>query len=225
MTLDPSQRVRPAGRPLIAVAKRNARRLLATRLYPRPVSDLHPAGLYVYLDALWNRRSMQGAIVEVGCWLGGTAAMAKRLMERAGMENRYVCIDTFGGFVPEHLQHEPSGSKGTTASFASNSPDIVARLLRRWDVSGVELIPGDIAALPDAMLPEQISVALIDVDLKVPVLAALRRIHPRLAPGGIALVDDCADPDWPGAREGYREFVAEIGEAEDYRLGMGVIDR
>src|SRR5262245_6935748 len=80
-------------------AKRAARRLLATRLYPRPVSELHPAGLYAYLDALYERRELAGAVVEVGCWLGGTAALARQLMDRAGMRNRYVCVDTFGGFV------------------------------------------------------------------------------------------------------------------------------
>jgi SAM-dependent methyltransferase len=205
--------------PVLTTAKRSARRLLATKLYPRPISELHPGGLYAYLDALYQRRELEGAIVEVGCWLGGTAALAKRMMTRAGMRQPYVCIDTFGGFVPSQLAAEPAGSTGTTESFASNSIDIVARLLRHWDAGDVRLVPGDIATLPDAAIPDQIAVALIDVDLKVPVYEGLRRIVPRLVPGGIVLVDDCADPDWPGARAGYEQFAT----APEYFLGMGIV--
>jgi O-methyltransferase len=205
--------------PVLTTAKRSARRLLATKLYPRPMSELHPGGLYAYLDALYQRRELEGAIVEVGCWLGGTAALAKRMMSRAGMQQPYVCIDTFGGFVPSQLAAEPAGSTGTTESFASNSIDIVARLLRQWGAGDVRLIAGDIATLPDAAIPEQIAVALIDVDLKVPVYEGLRRIVPRLVPGGIVLVDDCADPDWPGARAGYEQFAV----TPEYFLGMGIV--
>lgn len=220
-----TDRARSMIAPLVATAKRRARKALAPKLYPTPVSELHPGGLYVYLDALWERRELDGAVVEVGCWLGGTAAMARRMMQRAEMGNRYVCIDTFGGFVPEQLEEEPEGSVGTTSSFASNSPEIVDQLLRQWGVTDVELVQGDIATVAEAKLPERIAVALIDVDLKVPVYEGLRRIYPRLVEGGIAMADDCAAPDWPGAIEGYRQFVAEEGLQEEYRLGMGIVRR
>jgi O-methyltransferase len=209
--------------PLITTAKRTARSLLATRIYPRPVSELHPGGLYAYFDALWQRRELEGTVVEVGCWLGGTAALARRMMREADMGNPYVCIDTFGGFVPSQLAAEPSGSTGTTSSFASNSPEIVGRLLRHWGAGDVTLVPGDIATLPETALPLKVAVALIDVDLKVPVYEGLRRLYPRLVEGGIALVDDCADPEWPGAREGYEQFVAEAGLESEIFLGMGVV--
>ncbi len=208
--------------PLITAAKRTARSLLATRIYPRPVSELHPGGMYAYFDALWQRRELEGTIVEVGCWLGGTAALARRMMREAGMNNPYVCIDTFGGFVPSQLEADPS-AVGNASSFASNSPEIVGRLLRHWGAGDVALVPGDIATLPDNALPPRIAVALIDVDLKVPVYEGLRRLHPRLVAGGIALVDDCADPDWPGAREGYEQYVAEAGLSSEIFLGMGVV--
>jgi O-methyltransferase len=209
--------------PLITTAKRTARRLLAPRIYPRPISELHPGGLYAFFDALYTRRELDGTIVEVGCWLGGTAALARRMMREADMRNPYVCIDTFGGFVPSQLAAEPAGSTGTTSSFASNSIDIVARLLEQWGASDIRLVPGDIAALPDADIPSAIAVALIDVDLKVPVYEGLRRLHPRLVAGGIILVDDCADPEWPGAREGYEQFCAEAAVTPEYFLGMGVV--
>ena len=141
------------------------------------------------------------------------------------MDNRYVCIDTFAGFVPEHLEHEPESSVGTTSSFASNSRELVARLLRHWGVDDVELIQGDIATVPESAIPDPISVALIDVDLKFPVYEGLRRLYPKLAVGGIVVVDDCAHPDWPGAREGYSEFVREAGLEEEFLLGMGIVRR
>src|ERR1051326_1914968 len=84
---------------LRGLTKRILRRYAPTQLYRRPVSSLRPERLYAYLDALWERRSLEGTIVEAGCYLGGTAAIAYQMLARTGFEKPYVCIDTFGGFV------------------------------------------------------------------------------------------------------------------------------
>jgi O-methyltransferase len=76
--------------------------------------------------------------------------------------------------------------------------------------------------MPDLSLPDQVAVCLLDVDLEIPVYEGLRRIVPRLAPGGVVLVDDCdEDTTWAGARAGYSRFVSDTGVTEDYFLGMG----
>ena len=47
---------------------------------------------------------------------------------------------------------------------------------------------------------------------------------PRLAPGGIVLVDDCPPShSWAGARKGYERFVTEAGLPEEYFMDMGIV--
>jgi O-methyltransferase len=208
------------------LAKRLVMRHAPTLLYRRPVSLLAPERFYAYLDALWQRRELEGAVVEVGAWLGGTATLAYRMLRNTGFAKRYVCVDTFGGFVPEQFERdlEHGTASNRNRDFAANSRETVERLLRSYGVGEIELVEGDIARIADERLPERVSVGLVDVDLEVPVYEGLRRLQPRLVAGGVLLVDDCPEGyNWPGARVGYKRFVDDRGLDEEYFMGMGLV--
>ena len=198
-------------------------------LFRRPHSVLAPEHLYAYLDALWTRRELDGAIVEVGAYLGGTAAIAYKLLANTAFRKRYLCVDTFEGFVS--AQFNPDAAAGMVEAtsrwdFSANSLATVKRLLRYWGCEEIELVQADIASLPDESLPDTICVSLLDVDLSVPTYEGLRRIVPRLANGGIVLVDDCVEHgSWAGALDGYRRFVREHDLPERYVMRMGVVER
>jgi O-methyltransferase len=206
------------------------KRALAPLLYRRPVPELPPERLYLLFDALSQTRTLPGAIVEIGCFQCGTSAWAYRMQRALGVDRRYLCVDTFGGFVDSQFSHDVT--VGTAArlrsGFRVNSAPFVRTLLDRWDVSGIELLPADIVTLPEGKLPSEIAVALLDVDLEKPTYAALEKIYPRLTAGGIILVDDCsvdaANP-FRGARVGYERFVRERGIPEHFTFGMGTITR
>jgi hypothetical protein len=207
--------------------KAAARWALSPILYRYPPFTLAPERLYVYLHYLIERRQVPGAVVEVGCNLGGTAAVAYRMLQRIGISKAYHCIDTFGGFVDE--QFAADEGLGTPRAnrhfFSGNSRALVAKILRRHGCEGVNLIQGDIVRLPDSALPEPCSVVLLDVDLTEPTAVALRRFWPRLSYGGVILVDDCGEKtDWK-ARIAYSEFCKEVGLEERYHYGMGIISR
>jgi O-methyltransferase len=206
------------------------KRALAPFLYRRPVPELPPERLYLLFDAIVQTRSLPGAIVEVGCFQCGTSAWAYRLMRALGLERPYLCVDTFGGFVESQFSHDVA--VGTAPSrrtgFRVNSAAFVRGLLERWGVNGIQLLPADIVALPEAQLPDQIAVALLDVDLETPTYAALVKIYPRLAAGGIILVDDCSDDasnPFRGARVGFERFIRERGLPGQFTFGMGTITR
>jgi O-methyltransferase len=203
-------------------------KLAPERFIPQPASGLQPERLYLYLDALWNRRELPGYALEVGCYRGGTAALASSMLRRTGFARRYRCIDTFGGFVSD--QFDADVKHGTPEAFrnffASTSLPMVRRLLDHYGCQDVELVQGDINKVPESALPEQIAVCLLDVDLEVPTHRGLERIYPRLVEGGIILVDDCPEStNWVGARVGYRNFVRAHGLDEVYQMGMGILKR
>ena len=195
-------------------------------MYRRPVSSLAPERLYAYLDALWKRRELDGAVVEIGCYLGGTAALAHEFLRNIGHAKQYVCVDTFSGFVSDQFAWDQR--TGTSAryrrEFSVNSLETVQKLLLHYGCGAIELLQADIAQLPPSDLPEAIAVCLIDVDLEVPVYAALERVLPRLVDGGTILVDDCdVGSRFGGARIGYSRFVTEQGLPEKYSLGFGEV--
>jgi O-methyltransferase len=205
------------------------RRYRPALLYPSPQSSLQPERLYAYLDALWRRRDLDGAVVEVGCWLGGTAAIADKMLRRIDAGHRYVCVDTFSGFAAPQFAHDcevhgvPAGSADM---FGGSSRTMVRRLLQHYGCPDVELVQGDICSMPEHRLPDAVAVCLLDVDLELPIYEGLRRVVPRLVPGGVVLVDDCPEETtWAGARVGYRRYVQEEGLPERYFMGFGLVER
>ena len=216
----------PLRQRIARTAKAAAKRIAPALVYPKPVSGLQPQRLYAYLDALWQRRELDGAVVEIGCWIGGTAALGFELLRRTGNEKRYVCVDTFDGFVPSQFERDiehgtPPSSRRT---FSDSSRRMVTTLLLHWGCPEIELVQADVAQLDPEALPEKISVALVDVDLDIPVYEGLARVVPRLTPGGIALVDDCPPSfSWAGARIGYERFVRERRLPEEYFMDMGIV--
>jgi SAM-dependent methyltransferase len=203
------------------------RRALARWLYRRPLSQLNPERLYLWSRALIETAEIPGAVVEIGCASGGTAAHCDRLLRNIGASKRYVAIDTFNGFVPEQFDYD--AERGTPEAvrhgFAASSHALVRQILRQLGAPDVELIRADIVTIAPEALPAPISAVLVDVDLSLPVHAALRRVWPLMAPGGIVLVDDCDLRTGFRARDGYQRFCAESGLDEEYAHGMGVLRR
>jgi hypothetical protein len=145
-----------------------------------------------------------------------------------GAERAYVCVDTFKGFVPEQFGEDEL--LGTWASHRSNfdynSRRAVERTFRHLGFD-IDVVEGDITTLADALLPEEISVCLVDLDLAKPIHESLKRIYPRMVRGGIVLVDDCARGEqsgWKGADIGYQRFLEEMNLPANYEAGFGVIE-
>lgn len=207
--------------------KRFARSALAPLIYRYPPFVLAPERLYLLLHHLIHTKDVPGSVVEVGCNLGGTTVIAKKMLDRLGIRKQYVCIDTFEGFIDEQFASDVA--LGTPAAdqemFSGNSKELVAKILRQHGCADVKLVQGDIATVPGDSLPPVCSLVLLDVDLTEPTYIALKRLWPHMAPGGIILVDDCPpDSSWK-ARQGYVRFCKEYGRQETYLYGMGIAAR
>lgn len=190
-----------------------------------PPIRIGPERLYVGAHVLMQTRSMPGDSVEVGRSPGGTARWSERMLRQAGTPRKYVAIDTFSGFVPGQFSADaaPGTPQRLRRAFDHISLPAVRRSARKPGAPDVQFVHGDIVRLPAEQLPPQIAACLIDVDLSQPVHAALEKVWPRLALGGVIVVDDCPPGDGYKARLGYQNFVAERGLAERYVPGMGIL--
>jgi len=190
-----------------------------------PAVRLSPQRHYLWAHVLMQTRHVEGAVLEVGCWVGGTAVWCDRMLRIAGVDKPYIGIDTFSGFVEEQFEADVAigTPKRLRNTFSYNSLSAVRRSAAKLGAPDVRFVQGDIVSMPQDRLPQQVSACLVDVDLSQPVYAALAKVYPLLAPGGVILVDDCPPGDDYQAREGYQRFVQEQGLSERYALGMGVV--
>jgi len=201
------------------------KKVLAPVIYRFPPFGLQPERLATYLHGLLERKALPGDVAEIGCNLGGTSAIAARMLKRVGWTNRYICYDTFGGFVAE--QFEADVARGTEKSrrdmFSANSMSLVRKILDQHGAQEVELVAGDIATVPEQRLSAAYSAVLLDIDLADPTYIALKRFWPRVVPGGVIYVDDCPEGyNWK-ARIGYEQFCRESGLTPRYEYGLGVL--
>jgi O-methyltransferase len=201
-------------------------RAAAPLVLRHPVSGLATMRLYAYLDELNRTREIEGAVVEIGTHLAGTSTLAYRFLCQIGVERQYVCIDTFSGFVGHQFEKDVEVGVPTRHRdlFAQNSLALVRRLLKLYETEEIELIEADVCTMNLDELPNQVAVALIDVDLAIPIRASLDALYPRMVSGGVMLVDDCPEAtSWVGARQEYLRWVGEHGLEPDFNFGFGRI--
>jgi len=211
--------------PVRVGAKRFAKTLLRPLLYRYPPIGLQPERLQLWLRTLIETGAVDGDVVEVGCSLGGTAAFSWRMLRNLDIAKRYLCVDTFEGFVPEQFDDDlgRGNREANRWLFADNSRALVRAILDQHGAREVGLLQGDIVTLAASQLPPRLSAALLDVDLALPIHEGLKKLYPRLAPGGVIVVDDCPEHyDWQ-ARQGYERFCEDAGIAPRYELGMGLV--
>jgi predicted O-methyltransferase YrrM len=93
--------------------------------------------------------------------------------------------------------------------FSYNSPMVWHKVVIEHNkLERVQMIVGDINRV-EFDPSEALSAALIDVDLYLPTLAAIRKIYDRLVPGGTIVVDDVMEgPLYDGAYQAFHQFVA-----------------
>ncbi len=166
---------------------------------PRYAYNLEPIQLAFLVNAISERATTGGCIVEIGVARGMTTRFLAEHLIRLGVSKEYHAIDTFSSFTKEDLAYE-IGSRGKTSSelegFSYNDFAVWQRNFKAFDFT----------AIPP------VSVALLDVDLYHPTRETLPRLYDALAPGGVILVDD-VKPGSPndGAYEAYMEFRKSHG--------------
>jgi O-methyltransferase len=173
-----------------------------------------PNQLIFLAQCLMETRSVPGCCAEIGCAYGRTTAFLRKFMDENGITKDYYALDTFSGFVTEHLDYEAehrNKDRGVDLWFVNNKKKWFDHSLEVSNVHSVKSIECDAAQFDfDRIGP--IAFALLDVDLYLPMVSILPKVYGNLSPGGMILVDDCAPhAHWDGALVAYEEFVAAQG--------------
>jgi O-methyltransferase len=171
-----------------------------------------PSQLMVLARCISETRNIPGCAVEVGCAYGATTVFLNKFMADEMIDRDYFAIDTFSGFVPEHVDYEITNrgkSDFLRNVFTVNKKSWFDQTVKLNGLDRVKSFEMDITKFDFSTIPP-IAFCLLDVDLYQPIKEVLPKLYAAMSPGGIIVIDDCqADAPWDGALQAYDEFVTE----------------
>lgn len=192
----------------------------------QPFTMTSPQRLFALLESLRYvvNAAIPGAVVECGVWRGGSMLAAALQLQRLHAQERHLYLfDTFAGMPrPTGLDVSSSGESaahilrrtrrrsGHNDAWAIASVDEVrARLLAsEYPPRQLHLIEGMVERTVPQAAPDEIAVLRLDTDWYASTLYELEHLYPRIAPGGILIIDDYGD--WLGARRAVDEYFGRL---------------
>jgi O-methyltransferase len=186
-----------------------------------PLSKQSPErlrALALALDDLKARR-IAGAVVECGAWRGATAILTRIIAP----ERPVWLYDTFDGMTApdpaidiSHLSRPAWRSyrikldRGDKWSKATRA-EVIANLEAFGIRDGVFMVEGDVCQTlidPRLPLPEPIALLRLDTDFYQSTKVELAVLYPRLAKGGVLIIDDYGH--WLGCRRAVNEYFGFV---------------
>lgn len=147
---------------------------------------------------------LEGELIELGVYKGGSAGATAWALRNAGMERTLHLCDTFEG-MPKTLEWEFHKEN----DFADTSLSAVRQRLN--DLAPgfpIEFHQGLFSETLPALTGRNFCFAHIDADLYESVKQACEFVYPRMAKGGVMLFDDYGASTCPGAKRAVDEFFA-----------------
>ena len=176
-----------------------------------------------------ERRRIPGAFAECGVWRGGSVlAMALKLLD-LGVDDRDVHLyDTFDGMTapteadtspydpPALVEWRAAAERGERPWPNLFEPtvfnlDAVRALLESsgYPPARLHFVPGRVEDTIPAHAPDQLALLRLDTDWYESTRHELEHLYPRLAPGGVLIIDDYGH--WEGCARAVDEYFAADG--------------
>lgn len=149
------------------------------------------------------------AMLEVGVWRGGTAAIMGRQLDRLGSDAPLYLADTFTGVVKAGDEDAFYRGGEHSQTSVATVEDLLHRTSAYPNVRILEgIFPDESAAgIPD---DEVVSLCHIDVDVYESARDVLEWVWPKLVPGGIVIFDDYGFHVCPGVTKLVEEHRHDV---------------
>lgn len=188
--------------------------------------------------ALWQAvhsvldNGIPGAFVECGVWKGGSAMLiALALLARGECGRELILFDTFSGMTaPGKADRDLHGRHAADLMSGDHGPEMAKLVCAAapldevraalestdYDMRLVRFVPGDVIRTAPQTQTLRIALLRLDTDFYDSTLAELTHFYPRLATGGILILDDYGH--WQGARKAVEDYFST--NDQDYRRPM-----
>jgi hypothetical protein len=177
------------------------------------------------------KAGIPGDLVECGVWRGGLALlMAETLLHFGVTDRRIILYDTFEGMSEPTKEDFQTGhalvrysnddthkrwvesQKGDSNSWCYASLEDVKSVLRqtRYPQELIQFEKGKVEDTIPTHISESIALLRLDTDWYESTLHELKHLYPRLAHGGVLLLDDYGY--WQGSRTATDSYFAQLGK-------------
>jgi hypothetical protein len=188
------------------------------------------------------RAAIPGAVVECGVWRGGSTMIAAMALAAAGDTARELWLyDTYEGMSAPtaedrdwrgisaaDLMQKGEANKETSVWCYSSLDEVRSNMVRTgYPVDRMRFVKGKVEDSIPGQAPAQIALLRLDTDFYESTYHELRHLYPRLAPGGVLIIDDYGH--WAGARKATDQYFAELGrpvllQRIDYTGRLAIVD-
>jgi hypothetical protein len=192
----------------------------------RPYTMTSPERVFALVNAVrWLvGEGVDGAIVECGVWRGGSMMAVARTLLEAGVDDRDLYLfDTFEGMPSPTAADRDFRGRPADATFlrtrrsADSSnwcratlPEVRANLATTgYPAARLHYVKGRVEETVPESAPDRVALLRLDTDWYVSTKHELVHLWPRLAPGGVCIIDDYGY--WAGSQQAVDEYFAEQG--------------
>src|SRR5262249_33011232 len=155
-----------------------------------------------------------GDIIECGVWKGGSVmAIALTLLQLSSDDRHLYLFDTFSGMTePGPRDVDYRGRSATeileeVRCVVCEREVVAAGQGTGYPASHIHVVSGPVEETIPARAPDLISLLRLDTDWYGSTRHELEHLFPRLAPGGVIIVDDYGH--WRGARQAVDEYIEQ----------------
>jgi O-methyltransferase len=167
-------------------------------------------------------RGVPGAFVECGVWRGGSMMAVAHTLRALGERRELYLFDTFEGMpAPSELDVTWRGLSAQSAAAAekrdgsstywciADEADVRANLASTsYPAESLHFVRGKVEDTLAAHAPGQLALLRLDTDFYSSTRHELELLYPRLASGGVLIIDDYGH--WEGARKAVDEYFAQL---------------
>jgi O-methyltransferase len=168
-----------------------------------------------------TKNKIPGDIVECGVWRGGSMmAIAASLLENHSTERTLYLFDTFEGMSsPTDVDKDYAGTPATRLlnrrprernpvwAYAPLESVKQNMLQIGYDAARTVYVKGKVEETLPQSAPQQIALLRLDTDWYESTYHELVHLYPRLAVGGVLIIDDYGY--WQGARRAVDQYIQE----------------
>jgi O-methyltransferase len=187
------------------------------------LSMTEPVAQWEFIQAIRHieNNHVPGDIVECGVWRGGNLIIAGLLRNRLRFDRQIWAYDTFTGMTaPTAADFKPAGDLDVERKFArldrgdhnewcfASEVEVLRKFEHRVGNRDLRAVKGPVeeTLAKSENLPDEIAILRLDTDFYESTKVELEMLYPRLAKGGVLIIDDYGE--WAGARKAVDEYFA-----------------
>lgn len=167
------------------------------------------------------KHEIEGSIVECGVWKGGSImAILKSLIKNNSFDREIYLYDTFDGMpMPSDMDLSFDGKSAEEQLTNSNKDDSLVWAYApfeqvkknifsiKYPRDKIKFVIGKVEVTIPKVMPDKIALLRLDTDWYESTKHELKHLFPRLANGGVLIIDDYGH--WQGCRKAVEEYIAE----------------